>query len=124
MKKIGYKIAITFIVSLLFTSCAAFTDNSYHVSSPDGMLKFEVYTSQGQLYYKVNDGETEVFQESKLGLKFKNHSPLGEKLEVISSSNQSNNTTWEQPWGEKRLIEDRYEELLLELQETNGDNKK
>lgn len=117
--------SVSVVILILFFSvgCTSFGEKSYLVSSPNGKLTVNIFTQKGQLMYKVNDGEEAILNASKLGLHFKNHSPLGDKVEVIGADTTSFNETWEQPWGEKRLIENRYEELCVNLKENNGENK-
>jgi alpha-glucosidase len=93
------------------------------VSSPNGNIKVKVFELDGQLQYLVEKQDTVILNNSKLGLRFKNHSPLGEKIIITSTQSQSHNETWEQPWGEKRLIENRYEELAVSVKEINAEGK-
>ena len=97
--------------------------NNLTVSSPNGNIKVKVFEKDGQLQYHVEKQGTAILNNSKLGLRFKNHSPLGEKIKITGTQSQSHNETWEQPWGEKRLIENRYEELAINVKEQNAEGK-
>lgn len=112
------------ILLIVGVSCNTASTTSYKVNSPNGQLELKVYTSQGQLYYQVNHQQESLLEASKLGLRFKNHTSLGENVTITGTKTNSYNETWEQPWGEKRLIENRYEELLVQLEESNGEKKK
>lgn len=116
-------VLLLFLSVLFSVGCTTIGEKTYSVSSPDGTIKVSVFTSKGQLMYKVDDENQALLGESKLGLRFKNNSPLGEKVKIINTLTSSFNETWEQPWGEKQLIENRYEELLINLQESNGESK-
>ena len=120
----NFNSVLLLFLSVLFSiGCTNFGEKTYSVSSPDGTIKVSVFTSKGQLMYKVDDENQALLGESKLGLRFKNNTPLGEKVRIINTLTSSFNETWEQPWGEKHLIENRYEELLINLQESNGESK-
>ncbi|MBA7525107.1 Glucan 1,4-alpha-glucosidase SusB [subsurface metagenome] len=117
MKIINIIILIGLIVWLFSCNSA---DNSYQVASPDGkiVVKFEVV--QKQAYYSVLKNKNHLILPSKLGLRFQEMKPLGDHVEVISIQEKSFNETWEQAWGERRLIENKYDELTIKLRETNG----
>ena len=93
------------------------------VASPDGKIKLITETRGGQLYYAVFAGKELIVDYSIMGFKFKNMPQLGNNVRIINTQRNSVNTTWEQPWGEKRLIENRYEELILTLKENNSNKR-
>ncbi|MFA9391703.1 MAG: glycoside hydrolase family 97 protein [Prolixibacteraceae bacterium] len=117
--------SVSLVTLLLFVAfgCSTVGEKSYAVSSPNGKINVSISTPNGQLVYRVNDADETILNESKLGLRFKKHSSLGEKVEVLDAISATFNETWEQPWGEKRLIENRYEELCLNLKESSGEGK-
>ena len=92
----------------VFTSLA-----SQDVSSPDGRIVFEATEEGGKLYYTVSfDGEP-VVGRSRLGLRFADVLSPDEDLQMIGGGFNSVDTTWEQPWGERRTVRDRHEEMLI-----------
>lgn len=103
--------------------CTSTTEKNYRVNSPDGKITVTLFTNQGQLTYRVEENGNPAINDSKLGLRFKNNTALGEAVSIKEVKNSSFNETWEQPWGEKRLIENRYEELALTLAELGGEKK-
>ncbi|MBN2807198.1 MAG: glycoside hydrolase family 97 protein [Prolixibacteraceae bacterium] len=113
---------LLFALILVISGCQN-SGNELEVSSPDGSIKVKVGTDTGQLYYAVEKDGQAVLLPSKLGLRFKNHSALGEKVKITASEHQTFNETWEQPWGEKRLVENRYEGLRISLKENKGEGK-
>jgi alpha-glucosidase len=111
------------ILIILTMACLQENKDSYKVSSPNGRTQLTVFTNNGHLYYRVDSDNETVLNDSKLGLQFKNHSALGQAVKITGTERTSFNETWEQPWGEKRLIENRYEELLVKVRETTAENK-
>ncbi len=52
-----------------------------------------------------------------MGFEFKNQNPLADNFEVISATTDSINETWEMPWGEKRVVKNNYNQLIISLKE-------
>jgi alpha-glucosidase len=90
------------------------------VSSPDGKINITIEVIKGQIFYSASKENNSIIGKSKLGFEFKNMPLLGNKVDIIHTESRSFNETWEQPWGEKRLIENRYDELTVYVQERKG----
>jgi alpha-glucosidase len=90
------------------------------VSSPDGTIAVTVEVVKGQVYYSAFRDSALIVGKSKLGFGFSNMPSLGNKVSIVSMESGSFNETWEQPWGERRLIENRYDELIFHLGEKKG----
>lgn len=89
------------------------------VSSPDGRIAFSVrLDGDGTLRYDVRYGDTAVITDSVLGLEFADAADLASGLTLVSAESRSNDSVWEQPWGERREIRDQYNELVLTLSAT------
>jgi len=69
--------------------------------------------------YEVRRLGRPVVAPSKLGFRLADAPDLQGDMRVIDSRWREADETWEQPWGEKRFIRNRYNELTVELQE-NG----
>jgi alpha-glucosidase len=111
-------IAVVGLVVWFVVSCQSHSlPQKKMVSSPDGKIELNVEIVKGQIYYAASKDSTLIIGKSKLGFQFKNMPPLGDKVEIINLESRSFNETWEQPWGEKRLIENRFDELTVHLQE-------
>ena len=98
--------------------------DSWQITSPDGkiIMKFEIV--QGQAYYSVTKNNKPVIMLSKVGFEFKEMLPLGHHVKVVDTLVSSFNETWEQVWGERWLVENKYDELILNLEEYNGEQRK
>src|SRR3546814_14299121 len=59
-------------------------------------------------------GGTEVIAPSRLGLAFAGEADP-RSTAITSTARSASDTTWEQPWGEQRLIRDKHSELKVTL---------
>ncbi len=84
------------------------------VSSPDERIEVSVTTTDvGRPQYAVHfDGEP-VILPSHLGLVFREDANLDEGFAIASETTTTADSTWEQPWGERRVVRDHYNELLV-----------
>lgn len=108
---------IFYLLTLSIILSCSQSDQQETVLSPDEKISFSLKTLSGQLVYEVKKENKIIIAPSKLGFRFKDMPELGNSVKIINTSRNSFNETWEQPWGEKRLIENRYEELVVYLQE-------
>ena len=95
-------------------------DNEHVVSSPNGRLAVSVAMDvDGQLNYRVDLDGAVVIEPSKLGLYFASRIDLIKGLTIDDVLHTSSDVSWEQPWGERRIVHDRHNELLLSLSGSN-----
>ncbi len=116
-------IIISLIVIISLFSCRT-KNQKYSIPSPDGKISIIVENLKGQIYYSVNKNNKPIILPSKLGFQIKNQSKLGNHVKIINTETRSFNETWEQPWGEKRLIENKYDEIVIFTQEYNGNKRR
>jgi alpha-glucosidase len=91
------------------------------VSSPDGRLVFELHEGRsGFKTYTVRFGSEVIVRNAQLGMRFREQPGFDRDLELVDTARSSHDETWAQPWGERRLVHDRHEELLLTLQNPEG----
>src|SRR3546814_17141951 len=88
------------------------------VRSPGAVLELCVSVADGQALYAVMRGGTEVIAPSRLGLAFAGEADP-RYTAITSTPRRAPATTWEQPWGEQRLIPDQHRALKVTLA---GDN--
>lgn len=81
------------------------------VTSPDGRTVVEVFSTDGAPRYRVLRDGAEIIAPSRLGVRFAagGHRDAGD---VRSVAMASRDTSWEQPWGERRMVRDHHNELL------------
>jgi alpha-glucosidase len=84
------------------------------VTSPDRRTEVTVtVTGDGRPVYAVQFDGKPVILPSYLGLVFRDDASLDEGFVLSAKSSSSADSTWEQPWGERRLVRDNYNELLV-----------
>ncbi|WP_228235487.1 glycoside hydrolase family 97 protein [Allomuricauda sp. M10] len=95
------------------------------VSSPSGKnsIQFQL-SADGTPQYWVNHGEKMVIDTSTMGFDFKDQASLKDHLKIIGNSTNTVNETWEMPWGEQKNVVNHYNELKVELEETQAPNRK
>ena len=82
--------------------------------SPGKVLELCVSVEGGEALYEVKRGDVTVIAPSRLGLSFAGESdPRFTALGDVKRS--ASDTTWEQPWGEQRLIRDHHSQLSVKL---------
>jgi alpha-glucosidase len=90
-------------------------------SSPDGVLTVEVgVTGEGRPEYTVTRLGRPVVAASRLGFLLTDAAKLERNFAVTADAPTSHDDTWEQPWGERRFIRNRYTELRVHLTEKWG----
>ncbi|MET0532889.1 MAG: glycoside hydrolase family 97 protein [Steroidobacter sp.] len=99
----------SFALSLVLLSGLAVAEC---VDSPGEVLRVCASAEDGQAFYQVSRRGRPVLQRAALGLQF-----VGEGRAHVATSGKvtrrSVDTTWEQPWGEQRVIRDRHNELRV-----------
>ena len=104
----------------------------FTVSSPDGSLtiSFSVkanpqpYLPGERAYYNVSYNGTPMLNDSPLGLDFLGANPLDQDLEVIATDRQKHDSVWMNPFGAKRSIPDRYNQLTVSLRERKAPRRR
>jgi len=61
-----------------------------------------------------------LIEDSRLGFLLTDAPKLERSFKVESSATRSFDETWEQPWGERRFVRNRYNELRVRLRETRS----
>jgi len=76
------------------------------VASPDGQNVMTLRDEGGLLRYTIKRGGEDVIGDSRLGLQFLAQHGLYADLRILSTETSTFDTTWEQPWGERRMVRD------------------
>ncbi len=93
------------------------------LASPDGKITVTVKDDGGQATYAVDYNGKQVIAPSKMGLLFAEHHGFERGLVIAGSTAASSDTTWEQPWGERRLVRDQHNELAVTFKASEGPNR-
>ncbi|MCB2221742.1 MAG: glycoside hydrolase family 97 protein [Bacteroidetes bacterium] len=114
-----------FALWILISGCQQNSTNMFTIQSPDTLLEVQVFlTNSGQPAYRIQFNGQALIDTSFLGFDLKDQPSLAKGFEVIGSGNYELDDTWEMPWGEKRFVENNYNELILNLQETESPKRK
>src|SRR5258708_3285732 len=82
--------------------------------SPARVIKVCISVQDGRATFEVSRLSRPVLAQSNLGLEFRGeHEPHYSAIKSVNRS--SSDTSWEQPWGEERMIRDRHTEMVVKL---------
>ena len=88
------------------------------VSSPEGVLTVSVdVTPEGRPEYSVSRLGQPVIAPSRLGFLFTDAPKFERNFTVAEAGRRSADERWEQPWGERRFVRNRHNELRVRLTE-------
>ena len=106
---------------MLFLTAPALAAPVASVSSPEGVLTAELHIdNDGRPAYSVRRFGSEIVAPSRLGFMLVNAPKLERGFELASQASSSFDETWEQPWGERRFVRNRYNELRARFTERSG----
>ena len=95
------------------------------VSSPGDILTVTVtLNGEGRPGYRVDRLGRPVVTESRLGFLLTDAPKLERNFEIAGSALRSVDDTWEQPWGERRYVQNRYNELRVQLRERKAPGRR
>jgi glucan 1,4-alpha-glucosidase len=116
MRKFSNLIIITILIFGSMSCCHI--DNTKTLLSPSGNNSILFFLDdKGVPNYLIKHKNILVIDTSALGFDFKGQLPLSEGLEIIGIENSSFDEDWEMPWGEQRLVNNNYNQLLVRLKE-------
>lgn len=95
------------------------------VKSPDGknIITFALDTAGTPTYSVTHNGKG-VINPSLMGFDFKNMPSLGTSMKILNSQISPFSEEWEMPWGEQRLVENQYNELVVNLIEISKSGRR
>ena len=109
------------LAAFLLVAAPALAAPSATIASPDEVLSVAVTTdNDGRPSYSVARLGKPVIAPSRLGFILVDAPKLERNLVLSGEAVKSFDETWEQPWGERRFIRNRYNELRVTLAEKNG----
>ncbi len=93
--------------------------------SPDKVLHVDVLLSgDGNLSYQVLRNGAPVIEPSRLGLILANAPKLDRYFSYDTSATTSHDESWELPWGERRVVRNRYTELRVDVVQKKWQDRK
>ncbi|PAX99430.1 alpha-glucosidase [Pseudoalteromonas sp. HM-SA03] len=104
-------------MSLSLIGLSLFTTTSFAaslaVSSPDGKITFTLSDDNSQPTYQVSFNDKTIIQPSKLGFDFATAASMRDGLSITTHQRNSVDSSWQQLWGEARVIQDKHNELAV-----------
>jgi hypothetical protein len=109
---------------LIFISCSDGQPTTM-VTSPSGAneIHFELTDDGSPNYYVLHKGDT-IIGRSAMGFKFQEGMPMQKGFWLAATNSVSQDESWEMPWGEQREVRNHYNEILIELEETEAPNRR
>jgi glucan 1,4-alpha-glucosidase len=116
------------LCSLLFlwiAGCRHPESETASVASPSGNNIIEFFLSGEKVpHYLVRHNDAVVIDSSSMGFDFQGQPSLQKGLRVAGTETRTVNETWEMPWGEQRTVDNRYNELIVRLEEEQAPNRR
>jgi len=89
-------------------------------SSPSGELTLTLSTPNSVPHWQALWKGKAITAPAKLGIAFASVRDLDHGLSIVSVTKVTHDKTWEQPWGERRLIRDHHTELAADFAHADG----
>jgi alpha-glucosidase len=109
------------VVALALVCLATFAvraETIASIESPGKVLSVSVgVDDEGKPWYTVSRNGKLVIEASRLGFLFTDAPKFERNVRGDGSATRSFDETWEQPWGERRYVRNRYNELTVRLLE-------
>ncbi|MDR2650921.1 MAG: glycoside hydrolase family 97 protein [Prevotellaceae bacterium] len=118
MKKI--KLISVILLAFIITAC---NNKEVIVFSPNGNIFATFELKDGKPYYKITKNNKQLIDFSQLGFELNGKNALNKNFTIKNTSESSFDQTWEQPWGEEVFVRNHYNELTVELQETESEQR-
>ncbi len=116
---------VLYFVSITTLLCSARANQELLLQSPNGELSVtfalkqnpQPYPAGERAYYQLLYKGAPILIDSPLGLDFLGSSPLDRDFDLISTDRRTEDSSWNNPFGTKRHVPDRYNELTVALRE-------
>ncbi|MDR2058142.1 MAG: glycoside hydrolase family 97 protein [Dysgonamonadaceae bacterium] len=121
MKKIVVILNVIFIVCL-WEACNENPKKTI-IASPNSKILITFSIENGKAKYQVSKEGKNVICPSSLGFSLNGLPDLERPFKMKNATYSSFDEIWEQPWGEEVQVRNHYNEMKIELQETNGEKR-
>lgn len=106
------------------TGCQPKNHNGHELNSPNGKLKLQfLLNDHGQAGYLLSYNNTKIIDSSWFGFEFQQEAALIGHLQIESVKHNTVDTSWEMPWGEKRLVKEQYHSMDVALREIDNEKR-
>jgi alpha-glucosidase len=115
----------TTIALLLAALASTLPLHAAELSSPDGRITVSVKVDErGVPWYSTAYRDEVVVPDSRLGMRFRDQHGFDSGFRIGKVEERSSDTSWELPWGERKLVRDRHNELLVEFESAEPPQRK
>jgi alpha-glucosidase len=112
-------IAVTLFVTLVSSELLAATPVVVATAhSPGKVLQVQLLVNEGRISYQISRLGQALIGDSRLGMLLQGAEKLERNLALVSQDVSSHDDTWQQPWGETRLVRNHYRQLHARFAET------
>lgn len=112
---LGYALGPSNAHADIIATNQARTPSTLTVTSPDNKVVLRFMDQNDLAQYSVTFNGKTLIAPSKLGFTFAKAQPMYRDFSVNEVSRNTVNTTWQQPWGEQRVITDQHNELVVKF---------
>lgn len=105
-----------------FYSCNGMEQNA-KLNSPDGTVTVQSGVEDGRIYYTVFKNNKPVIEKSFLGFILKD-GDFDKGFKIMDITHSAFSETWEQPWGEEISVDNAYNQMVVNIEESEGLKRK
>jgi alpha-glucosidase len=112
-------------LSLLLINCQLLhSQDSVKILSPDELNQVTFQLIDGAPFYQLSRNGQVLIEPSRMGFILRNEQPLSTHFRILKTEKRNFQETWEQVWGEEKLILNHYNEMRIELVEDQPNPRK
>src|SRR5262245_38851418 len=108
-------LAALFLLLLLPPAAARSIEQGFSVASPDGSIEATFRLEGGKPLYSIMRHGEPLLRSSKLGFQLADAPNFDGDFVVAATHDRTVDETWEQPWGDKRVVRCNFNELRIDL---------
>ncbi len=105
---------------LLFAFSGSCFAQTATLQSPNGNIKITISDELTTPSYSIDFKNKPVINSSALGFKFKQQAPFSEGFKITHTQQNTQNTQWQQPWGERQIVTDNHNEVAVTFKKPQG----
>jgi alpha-glucosidase len=115
----AFKLLMGVIIAMLLAHAPAFAEPLATVSSPDGSITVSIgIDNDNRIAYSIDRKGKPLIAASRLGFILTDSTNMVRGFAFDGKETASGDDTWEQPWGERRFVRNRFTELLVRFKQT------
>lgn len=118
------KIILLWILFCIASCKSEVVEQAIKVSSPNKKISITFDNLDSKPFYSISYDGKPLISKSAMGFEFKDMEAISENLIISNYESSHVNQFWEQPWGEKKIIRDNHNRLLLELKEKHDNGRR